>query len=103
MEAEVKSELERLHDEDNRQNHRLDILEKNMEVTQNIAMSVQRLAINMESMLKEQEKQGERLNKLEAAPADNWNSMQRMIFNTIVGAMAGAIAVGLIYLMAQFI
>ena len=50
-----------------------------------------------------EEQQGDRLAKLEAAPAEQWSSMKRTIFNTMVGAMAGALATGLIYIMAQYI
>lgn len=99
----MKAELDRLHDEDKRQNRRLDILEKSVSTQQSLAISVEKLAMNMERMLGEQEKQGERLDKLEAAPAEQWSSMKRTIFNTFVGAGAGAVATGVIYMMDQYI
>ncbi|RGY95168.1 hypothetical protein [Clostridium sp. AM58-1XD] len=103
MDEVMKAELDRLHDEDKRQNRRLDILEKSVSTQQSLAISVEKLAMNMERMLGEQEKQGERLDKLEAAPAEQWSSMKRTIFNTFVGAGAGAVATGVIYMMAQYI
>ncbi len=39
----------------------------------------------------------------EAAPAEQWGSMKRTVFNTVIGAGAGAFATGAIYMMAQFI
>ena len=103
MDEAVRVEIERLRDEDNRQNRRLEILEQSIETQQKIAISVEKLALNMQQMLKEQEKQGERLDKLEAAPAEQWSSMKRTIFNTIVGAGAGAFATGILYAMTQAI
>ena len=100
MDEVTKAEIERLHDEERRQNKRLDLLEQNVETQHSIAMSVQKLAINMEQMLEEQKEQGKRLDKLESEPAENWSSMKRTIFNTIVGAIAGVLASGMIYIIA---
>lgn len=61
MEAENK----RLSDEDNRQNRRIDLLEQNVEKLGALASSVEKLAVSMENMLKEQERQGRRLDALE--------------------------------------
>lgn len=101
MDEATRVEIERLRDEDKRQNRRLQTLEQSMETQQRIAISVERLAHNMEQMLKEQEKQGERLTALEQEPANRWNNMVKTIFNTIVGAMAGAVATGIIFAMSQ--
>lgn len=103
MDETTKAEIGRLRDEDNRQNRRLDLLEKNTAVVQDLALSVKELAVNMSQMLREQEKQGERLAALEQEPAKNWSNMKRTIFNTIVGAGAGAFATGIIYMMAQYV
>ena len=54
----------RIEAEDNRQNRRIELLEKSVEQFTNLTTAVQKLADNMESMLKEQEQQGERLEKL---------------------------------------
>lgn len=93
--ATINAELARLHDEETRQNRRLENLEDSVKQMSSIALSVQRLADSMERMLKEQEKQGQRLDAIEKKPGEAWNSMQRTVFNTIVGAVAGALAVGL--------
>lgn len=83
--------------------HRIGEQEEQSKTIQELVLSVKELALNMQAMLREQSAQGERLAKLEAEPAERWNSMQKTVFNTIVGAMAGAVATGLIYIMAQYI
>ena len=69
----------------------------------NDALSVQKLALSMESMIEEQKSQGERLAKLESEPGERWSGMTKTIFNTMVGAGSGALAVGIILLMAHYI
>lgn len=61
----MKSENERLADEDKRLSKRLDVLEIEVRNLAALATSVERLATSMESMAKEQEKQGKRLEMLE--------------------------------------
>ncbi len=62
----METENQRLEDENNRQNRRLEALEENVREMSTLATSVEKLAINMEGMLKEQEKQGKRLETLES-------------------------------------
>ena len=102
MDEATRIEIERLRDENTRQNHRIEALEQNAEIQQKIAVSVERLAINMEQMLKEQEKQGERLTLLEQDPANRWKDMTKTIYNTVIGAIAGALATGIIYAITNF-
>ena len=83
--------------------HRMDEQEEQGKSLSSLALSVQKLALSMESMIEEQKNQGARLAKLEAEPAERWSSMTRTIFNTIVGGGAGAFATGVIYMMAQHI
>lgn len=103
MDEVLRAELARLHDENNRQNNRIKELEESMKITQELTTSIHTLAHDMKHMLDEQKEQGKRLDKLESAPAEQWSSMKRTIFNTIVGAGAGAFATGLAYMMAEFI
>lgn len=83
--------------------HRLDELEVQHQAIQDLAMSVKEMSINISSMLEEQKRQGKRLNTLEKEPAENWNNMKRTIFTSIVSAIGGAIAAGLIVLLAQYV
>lgn len=102
MDELTKVELDRIRDENDRQNHRIDKLERTMEEIRNISASVEKLAINMENMLSEQKKQGDRLDELEAKPAEAWTTMQRTILTTICGALAGAVAYGLMQMIAVY-
>ena len=65
FERRIDVEMKRLADKDNRQNQRIDLLEKNVEKMGALTSSVERLAVSMENMLKEQERQGKRLDALE--------------------------------------
>lgn len=102
MDEITKVEIDRIHDEDKRQNHRLDKLESNLEEIRKISAAVERLAVNMENMLLEQKKQGERLDELEQKPAEAWSSMQRTIMTTICAALAGAVAYGIMQMIAVY-
>lgn len=83
--------------------HRMDEQEEQSKTIQDLVLSVKELALNMQSMIEVQGKQGDRLAKLEAAPAEQWSSMKRTALNTIVGAGAGAFATGIFYTIAQYI
>ena len=63
--AEHEEFVKRMEDEDRRQNRRIEILEKSVQQFTSLTASVEKLALNMENMLKEQEAQGNRLEALE--------------------------------------
>ena len=56
----MESENARLEEENDRQNHRINILEKSVQQISNLAASTEKLATNKENMLKVQEQQGDR-------------------------------------------
>lgn len=93
----------RIEMEDNRQNKRIDLLEESVRQNASLVTSVEKLAINMENMLQEQKDQGARLQKLENEPAERWNSAKKTTFTTIISVMAGALATGVIMMIAQYI
>ena len=101
MDNETKVEIERLHDEDKRQNHRLEQLEENIKVIQELTLSVHTLAHDMKQMLDEQRDQGARLDKLEQEPANTWKTVKTTIITAIISAAAGSLVTGLIFLLAQ--
>ena len=55
--AEHKEFAQRMEDEHKRQNHRIDILEKGIEQNNKLLVLVERLAVSMENMQKEQKEQ----------------------------------------------
>ena len=93
----------RIDDEEHRQNARIAALEKQTEVIQQLAMSVDRLATSMDRMAQEQAEQGERLKALEQEPADSWKSIKKTVWTTIASVLAGALASGAIIMAAQYL
>lgn len=81
--------------------HRMREQEEQSKVIQDLVLSVKEMALNMQAMLKEQAAQGNRLNKLESEPAEQWNNAKKTILNTVLGAIAGAMATGFIYAIVQ--
>ena len=81
----------RLDSENNRQNKRIDLLEKNEQQIQSLATSVEKLALNMENMLKEQERQGERLEALESRDGEMWRKVTGYVSTAVIGIVVGYI------------
>ena len=84
MEFDERSK--RIDDENNRQNHRLDKLEKIADQLTDMAASIKTMAVTMQGMQKEQEKQGQRLEKIEQEPADRWNGIVSTVITILVTA-----------------
>ena len=70
---------------------RIDVLEQQTYTLQDLAMSVQKIAINTESIAMEQAEQSKRLEKLEAVPGEKWNEATRTIFTALVTALIGCV------------
>ncbi len=77
----------RIDQENDRQNHRITELEKNFQMVQTLAVSTEKLAMNMEIMAKELTSQGAKLNALEMKPAQRWD----LVVTTIIAGILGAI------------
>ena len=82
----------RMDEENARQNKRLGELEENVRDITKLAVSVERLATNMETMNKELAKQGERLEKIESEPADRWKSFLWECFKYVLVAGLAIVA-----------
>lgn len=87
----MESENQRLKDEDARQNKRLDLLEENVRRMSELATSVEKLATNMEGMVKIQEQQGNRLATLESRDGEMWRKVVGYIATAVVGVVVGFI------------
>jgi len=81
----------RIDEENTRQNHRLSLLEERMTETQTLTVTVGKLATNMESMLKEMEKQGQRLATLEGRDGEKWRTIVSYLITATLGIVLGAI------------
>ena len=94
---EVHKEFERRIEEENtRQNHRITELEGAVKQISELVTSVKVLAANMETMAKEQAKQGERLEEIEKKPAKRWDVVITGALSAVVGALMAALMSGMI-------
>lgn len=88
------------HDEEIKNlKHRVTETESKQETINELVLSVNKLAVNMEHMLDEQKEQGERLKKLEVEPLDNAKYYRRQIIGCAITAVVGAIIGALIGLL----
>ena len=95
--SEVFTEtMRRIDAEDNRQNTRLTELEIAQKQISELITSVKVLANNMESMAKEQIKQGVRLQAIEEKPGKRWETVVACIITGLVGAVVSAAVAGLV-------
>ena len=83
----MESENERLKEENDRQNHRIVILEDSIREISSLAASTERLAANMENMLKVQEQQSKRLEQIESRDGEKWLKAMAYIGTAILGAI----------------
>lgn len=83
----------RIDDEQHRQNKRIDSLEQTVKEISSLATSVEKLANNMANMVKEQEKQGERLEALEGKDGEMWRTVVKYVLTTALGLLIGIVAV----------
>lgn len=94
LRAEHEEFARRMEDEHHR-------LSKRLETVERVAIAVEKLATNMEAMLKEQERQGDRLERLESKPAESWNTLTRSILTGIGSAIAGGIITAIVMTMTK--
>lgn len=89
--AEHEEFAKRIEEENHRQNRRIEILEKNMQQLAALTSSVEKLAYSIEGMVKEQESQGNRLEKLESKDGERWRSVSSYVITVIIGLVLGYI------------
>ena len=87
--AEHNEFARRMEDEHTRQNKRISELEKVVGENNKLLVSVERLALSMETMQKEQEDQGNRLEKLEARDGEKWRKLIGYVISGVVGILVG--------------
>lgn len=90
--VEVHREFaERIDAEERRQNKRLDKLEDGIVQLSELTSCVKVLTNTVENMVKEQVKQGERLEAIEDVPAKNWEKLVWAIGGAILTAVVAFI------------
>lgn len=95
--AEHTEFLKRMEDEHKRLSRRIDVLEKDNAQNQSLIVSVEKMAVNMENMLKEQQRQGKRLEALEDVPNKSWNTLKNSFISAIGAAIGGAVLAAILY------
>ena len=87
--AEHEEFRRRLEEENRRQDKRIELLEDNMRELNQLTASVGKLATSIESMVKEQEKQGTRLETLENRDGEMWRKVAGHTLTAIIGIIIG--------------
>lgn len=87
--AEHEEFRRRIEEENSRQNKRIEILEANIVQLEALNVSIEKLALNMESMLKEQVQQGKRLETLEARDGERWRTVVSYAITAVIGVIIG--------------
>ncbi len=81
----------RLDEENHRQNRRIGELEETVRQIGALTTSVEKLALSIESMAKEQEQQGKQLRDLEAKDGEMWRKVTTYIVTAVIGIVIGFI------------
>lgn len=89
MDELTRSEFDRVADENRRQNHRIDILEKKVEQVHEVALSIKELTINMKHMLEAQTAMQRDLEELKTAPGQNWNKAVWIVVTALLSGVVG--------------
>lgn len=96
METEVAVKFEAHDHEIKSLKYRVTELEVQVKSIQDLVISVNKMAVNMENMVEEQKKQGIRLEALEKVPAETNRQVKTAIINVLVGGIVGAFVTALL-------
>lgn len=89
--AEHEEFRRRLEEENTRQDKRISLLEGSVREMGALTTSVEKLAVSMQSMVKEQEKQGERLEALEGRDGEMWRKVVGYVATAVISIVIGFI------------
>ena len=81
----------RIEEENRRQDKRIELLEENTKQIGELTIFVEKLAQSTQMMVKEQEKQGQRLAELEGRDGEMWRKVIGYAATAIIGIMIGYI------------
>lgn len=91
MRAEYEEFKARIEQGHTLQNERISNLENDVREIKTLTANVERLALSMENMMREQEKQGERLEKLESRDGEMWRKVIGYVITAIISVTIGFI------------
>ena len=86
----------RIDMEDHRLSKRISEVAEDVKKITDLTVSVNNLASSMKQMLEEQQKQGERLEKLEEVPIKNWSTLKTAVLTAIGTAIGTGIVTTII-------
>ncbi|MCM1300032.1 MAG: hypothetical protein NC228_10760 [[Eubacterium] siraeum] len=89
--AEHEEFRKRIEEENERQDRRIEELEENAKQVTAMVTSIEKLAVNMEQMAKEQEKQGKRLETLEGQDGEKWKTLVKCCITGFVTFVLGVV------------
>lgn len=89
--AEHEEFRRRIEEENKRQDKRIELLEENTKQIGALTVSVEKLAQSIETMVKEQEQQGKRLETLEGRDGEMWRKVVGYVVTAILGIAIGFI------------
>lgn len=89
--AEHEEFRRRMEEENKRQDKRIELLEQNTKQMNILTTSVEKLALSIESMVKEQEQQGKRLEVLEGRDGEMWRKAVGYVVTAVLGIVIGFI------------
>ena len=87
--AEHEEFRRRLEEENRRQDKRIELLEDNMRELNQLTASVGKLAESVRIMVKEQERQGSRLETLENRDGEMWRKVAGYTITAVIGIIIG--------------
>lgn len=90
--AEHEEFRKRMEEANNRQDKRIELLEEGLQKQTTLLASIEKLAVNMETMQKELTKQGKRLEVLEGRDGEKWRSVVGYIITAVICIVIGYIA-----------
>ena len=89
--AEHDEFCKRMEEAHKRSDRRIELLEKHVREMGALTASVEKLALNMENMAKEQERQGERLEALEGRDGEMWRKVVGYVLTAVISVTVGFI------------
>lgn len=87
--AEHEEFVKRVEAEDARQNARIAEVETGIKETRKQNASIERLAASVESIAKELERHGEKLEALEGRDGEKWRQVTGYVITTVIGLVLG--------------
>lgn len=87
----MRSENQRLSDEDKRQNRRIDELEETVRQIGDLTASIKELAVSMKNMMKVQEQQGNDIEELKNHDGEMWRKVTGYVVTAVIGIVVGFI------------